>query len=291
MPDSGVPDSGVSFPYFLPLISSEIPSLIDSPSPWHDWYNAAVYQSFIEDFPIYRWLNRQLARTARLRGATRIFDLACGTGATAAACLPEMDRDAELVGLDSSEPMVELARAEISDARCSFQVGDARHLRHHLDGHFDRAICNAAFWQLPEPTKVLAELARVLEPGALFTFSIPSQYLAPETVDAHPFQLAVARHLDASSIPRRPPRGPFTSVDGLAEVLEAGGFRPELIIEARYFGRQQELVDLMHIPAMACSIAEGLPEADCRTVIAKAAAEIDPEEDVTVPWTLVRAVL
>lgn len=263
---------------------------MDLPTTWHDWYNATVYQSYVDEFPIYHWLNRELARASRLDGANRILDLACGTGATALGCLPEMGRDAELVGLDSAWPMVEIARAEVLDPRCRFVVGDARQLSQHLDGTFDRVVCNAAFWQLPDPARVLEELSRVVNPGARLTLSIPSQYLTPEQSTAHPFQIAMARHLGSSAGPPRAVGRSFHSIDALTHLLGRGGFRTEQVAETHYQSRQEELIELMRIPAMTSSIAEGISEADCRIAISRAAAEVDPDQRVTVSWTLVCAV-
>ena len=265
-------------------------SSISPPSPWHDWHNAAVYQSYVEEFPIYGWLNRKLASIARLEEAERILDLACGTGATALGCLPYMDRDAELVGIDSAWPMVEIARAEVGDPRCRFLVGDARELSRHLDGPYDRAVCNAALWQLPELGRVLAELSRVLKPGARLAFSIPTQQVAPESTAAHPFQVALARLLDEAHRDGRPPSALFSSPDALQHLLGSTGFRTELVTEASYAGEQRELVSLMRIPAMTRSLAPGLSEEACRQAVAKAAERVDLEQKVTVSWTFVCAV-
>lgn len=260
-----------------------------STSPWHDWHNAAVYQSYVEEFPIYGWLNRRLAAIADLRGAERILDLACGTGATALGCLPFLRPDGELVGIDSAYPMVELARAEVGDPRCRFLVGDARELSRHLVGRFDRAVCNSAFWQLPETGRVLEQLTRVLKPGARLAFSIPTQQLAPDETAAHPFQVALARRL--GELRDGPPAGgaPFAGRDELERRLAVHGFDLEIVDEATYVAEQRELVDLMRIPAMTAGVAPDLPIEVCRKAVASAAAAVDPEQTVAVPWTFVRA--
>jgi trans-aconitate methyltransferase len=258
-------------------------------SPWHDWLNAAVYQSFVEEFPIYGWLNRELASIAELEDAERVLDLACGTGATALGCLPHMHRDAELVGIDQSRPMVEIARAEVDDRRCRFLVGDVRRLRRHLEGRFDRAVCNAAFWQLPQPGHVLSELAEVLAPGARLAFSVPSEQLAAGDAAVHPFQVALARLLDESRHRGRGPAARFSSIDDLKHLLASRGFDVELVVETPYAGAQRELVHLMQIPAMTSSVAPGLSEETCRRAVSRAAERVDPEQEVIVPWTFVRA--
>ena len=133
---------------------------------WNDWHNAEVYNSYVHEYPIYRELNGRLAELAELAAVRRVLDLACGAGATAQSCLRRMPRDAELVGVDASEAMVALARIHVRDPRARFEVAPAASLAGAVDGRFDRALCNAAYWQLALRDAVLAELAELLAPGA-----------------------------------------------------------------------------------------------------------------------------
>ena len=265
-----------------------------SPSPWLDWQNAAIYQSFVTEYPIYEWLNRRLAAIAPLRSARRVLDLACGTGATARQVTALMDRDAELIGVDIAPPMVEIARAEIQDPRCRFIVADARELRHRLDGYFDAVICNAAFWQLPDSRRVLEQVARVLRPGGQFAFSIPSQQLMPESAGVHPFQVALSRQLYGWQTPNQTMAAhtpPAFSLEMLKGLLEVEGYILQVHQEAVYAGFQEEFVHLMQIPAMASSVAPDLPVSHCHQAIAMALRTIEPLQEVQVPWTFLCAQL
>ncbi len=67
---------------------------------------------------------------------------------------------AAVVAVDSSERMVELARARGVDAR----VGDVQEL-HFGDGEFDCAVAAWMLYHVPEVDRALDELARVLRPG------------------------------------------------------------------------------------------------------------------------------
>jgi 2-polyprenyl-3-methyl-5-hydroxy-6-metoxy-1,4-benzoquinol methylase len=69
------------------------------------------------------------------------------------------------VGIDASEEMIGVARANAHDPRARFAVLAAAEAD-RLDGVFDRVVCNAAFWQFPAAATVLAALARKTEPGA-----------------------------------------------------------------------------------------------------------------------------
>ena len=89
---------------------------------------------------------------------TRFLEVGCGPGELAARVGVELD--AEVVAVDTSPRMVELARGRGVDAR----LGDVQKLAFE-DGVFD---CAAAAWMLyhvPDVPRAIAELARVLKPG------------------------------------------------------------------------------------------------------------------------------
>lgn len=92
------------------------------------------------------------------RRPRRLLDVGCGRGWFGARVQRELDSD--VVAIDQSERMVELARTEGVDAR----VADVQALPFG-DGEFD---CVSAHWMLyhvPDIQLGLSEIARVLEPG------------------------------------------------------------------------------------------------------------------------------
>lgn len=257
--------------------------------PWRGRVNAEVYDRFVRDHQIYRRINHRLAELVGLRDARRVLDLACGTGATALACLRLMDFDADLIGVDASEDMVEVARANILDRRARFLVCPAASVsRARVEG-FDRAVCNAAFWQFPAPRAVLEALSSVLDPGARFVFNVPAERVEGEGRSAHPFQLAIARALEART--GRPfPASPATVYpDRLLEALDETGFEPDERVRYTYEGRQSELIELMSIPAMLAPLAPELSDDARQEAWEEARARTDPEEKVAVEWIYFQA--
>jgi SAM-dependent methyltransferase len=89
---------------------------------------------------------------------SRILEVGCGEGELAERIVRELD--AEVVAVDQSERMVELARARGVDAR----VGDVHTLAFD-DGTFDCAIAAWMLFHAHDVNRALAELARVLRPG------------------------------------------------------------------------------------------------------------------------------
>lgn len=249
--------------------------------PWSDRVNAEEYERFARDRPLYRALNDRLVALARLESARRVLDLACGTGATARAALAALPADGEVVGVDASAAMVEVARAVVADRRARFLVAPAAGVERVVAGPFDRVLSNAAFGQFPDLRPVVAAVARLLAPGGLFVFDLPGERLAGGGGRPHPFQVALARAVGRGERTTAPaPIDERVLVELLAEQgLDVVG-RERFV----YRGRQGELVELMEIPAM---IARAAPEAsleDRAAAVAEARRAIDPAQPVEVPW-------
>ncbi|HYZ76413.1 MAG TPA: class I SAM-dependent methyltransferase [Gaiellaceae bacterium] len=88
----------------------------------------------------------------------RVLEVGCGPGKLSARIRDEIG--AEVVAVDSSPRMVDLARARGVDAR----VGDVQELEFRA-GSFDCAVAAWMLYHVPDVERALAELARVLVPG------------------------------------------------------------------------------------------------------------------------------
>jgi len=102
---------------------------------------------------------REVALAAvREAAPTRVLEVGCGWGEFAARIAEELG--AEVVAIDQSPRMVELARERDVDAR----VGDVQELPFG-DGEFDCAVANWMLYHVPDLDRGLSELARVLRTG------------------------------------------------------------------------------------------------------------------------------
>jgi SAM-dependent methyltransferase len=88
----------------------------------------------------------------------RLLEIGCGTGEFAERVQRELG--AEVVAVDLSPRMVELAGSRGVDAR----VAEAQSLPFE-DGEFDCAVANWVLYHVEQLDTAIAELARVLEPG------------------------------------------------------------------------------------------------------------------------------
>jgi len=125
------------------------------------WSGGDAYEAYMG-----RW-SRRLARVfVRWLAAPpggRWLDVGCGTGALTAAVL-DTAAPAEVTGLDGSAAFVEAARAR--EPRARFEVGDAAALP-WPDARFDAVVSGLVLNFVPDPARVVAELARVAAPGGL----------------------------------------------------------------------------------------------------------------------------
>src|SRR3954447_24940076 len=93
------------------------------------------------------------------------LDVGCGTGALTAAILRRAE-PARVLGVDSSEGFIDSARSHVTDARASFEVGDAQALP-VPDAHVDTVVSGLALNFVPDPARAVAEFVRVSTPGGL----------------------------------------------------------------------------------------------------------------------------
>ena len=106
----------------------------------------------------HRW-RRRAADLARVGPGHRVLDVATGTGDLA---LELRSRGAEVVGMDFSEAMLDLARQKAPDV--SFEAGNALQLGYG-DGEFDAATVGFGARNFADLRQGLSEMTRVVRPG------------------------------------------------------------------------------------------------------------------------------
>jgi ubiquinone/menaquinone biosynthesis C-methylase UbiE/DNA-binding transcriptional ArsR family regulator len=91
-----------------------------------------------------------------------VGDLGCGTGAMTAALAPFVAR---VIAVDNSAAMLSAARRRLTDNKTAeFRRGDLEELP-IADGELDAAVLTLVLPYLPEPSRALTDVARVLKPG------------------------------------------------------------------------------------------------------------------------------
>ncbi|MER7892421.1 methyltransferase domain-containing protein [Micromonospora sp. NPDC094482] len=127
------------------------------------WVDGLAYEAYVGRWSrrvameFLSWLDQPLGR--------RWLDVGCGTGALTSTVLAMAD-PSEVTGVDPSAGFVTRARALIEDGRAEFLIGDARSLP-VSDGSVDVVVSGLMLNFVPEPTRAVAEVARVLAPGGV----------------------------------------------------------------------------------------------------------------------------
>jgi demethylmenaquinone methyltransferase/2-methoxy-6-polyprenyl-1,4-benzoquinol methylase len=138
---------------FRPAEPVEVRAMFDRIARVYDRMNSVMTAGMH-----HRWRERA-ADLARVGPGSRALDVATGTGDLA---IELARRGAEVVGMDFSERMLELARAKAPGLR--FEEGDALELRYG-DGEFDAVTVGFGARNLADLDRGLREMARVARPG------------------------------------------------------------------------------------------------------------------------------
>ncbi len=147
-------------------------SVASPPGPLAAISDGNVVAAYARWAPIYDWSFGVFTRTARVAAVaelntlppSRIVELGVGTGIS----LPLYKRHHRITGVDLSRDMLKRARKRVDEEGLGHVDGlhemDAGDLA-FPDASFDAAMAMFVITVVPDPDKVLAEMARVVRPG------------------------------------------------------------------------------------------------------------------------------
>jgi demethylmenaquinone methyltransferase/2-methoxy-6-polyprenyl-1,4-benzoquinol methylase len=126
----------------------------------------------LQSFGLHRWWKRRVVKLANIQRGQRALDLCCGTGDVAFALARQ---GAEVVGLDFSEPMLEIARqrshrhapaaqGQSAAGNPQFIRGDAEQIP-FPENSFDVVTISYGLRNLADWQRGLGEMWRVTKPG------------------------------------------------------------------------------------------------------------------------------
>ena len=135
---------------------------------WDDYFSRSM-----------TFINHRLVADARLRPGMRVLDIGSGTGYPALLAGEVVGATGQVAGIDLAESMLAVASRK-AKARAMFHVtfrtGDATALPFDASS-FDAVISRFCLMFLPEITKALKDMVRVLKPGGYVAAAVWS---APE---------------------------------------------------------------------------------------------------------------
>jgi 2-polyprenyl-3-methyl-5-hydroxy-6-metoxy-1,4-benzoquinol methylase len=175
---------------------------------------------------------------ARYRWATafcegrRVLDAGCGVGYGAG--LLKQAGAAEVVAVDLSEAVIEVARGEVPEGViCA--VADL-HTLDYPDDSFDLVVCFEVIEHVDEQDRVLDQLARVLRPDGLLLISSPNRgnYVPGNPHHRHeyiPAELRTALEARFGAVRLLPQHAMLASVIGSAQEAPSQDARVERLVE------------------------------------------------------------
>ena len=222
------------------------------------------------------FLNHRLVADARLRTGLRVLDLGSGTGYPALLAAQTIGTGGSVLGIDLAEHMLDAARRKASSLKLSnisFQTGDVTSLPVE-SATFDAVISRFCLMFLPEIPKSVAEIARVLKPGAWLSAAVWS---APEKNAYLTIPLAVIKQFIELSPPDPTTPGIFrlAKPGDLAKMLQDVGLdciaEEEFLAEVHLPSGEEYYESLMDIAAPIQNVFARLSdqqktEARCRII-------------------------
>ena len=156
-----------------------------------------IYQTYLVPL-IFEFYAAGLAERARALQATRVLELAAGTGVVTRALASRLPADVSIMATDLNQAMLDHAIAIGTSRAVEWRQADAMALPFD-DRTFDVVVCQFGVMFFPDRSGAYAEVRRVLKPGGVFLFN------AWDRIDDNDFAACV--HAAAVSVfPADPPR-------------------------------------------------------------------------------------
>jgi SAM-dependent methyltransferase len=157
----------------------------------------------------------------------RVVDLGCGFGDTTQRLGELVGPDGDALGIDVSEPFIELARKEAEEAGAEnlrFAIGDVQVTE--FEGSFDYAFSRMGIMFFANPVQALRNVCKALTPGGRLCAVVWRRKLDNEWVRRA--ELVVDQYLDHPDETDQPTCGPgpfsMADADTVSEQLKIAGF-------------------------------------------------------------------
>ena len=122
---------------------------------------APIYKRAMQaDYKIYKFMYDRISKVIR---DMEVLEIATGPGLLAKHVAPAAKR---MIATDYSDGMIAEAKKGEYPDNLTFEIADAMHLP-YKDNSFDAILIANALHIVPDPEKVLREIARVLRPGGI----------------------------------------------------------------------------------------------------------------------------
>ena len=165
---------------------------------------------------------RDMSGRIAASSASRILEIAAGTGVVTRALATLPNEHLSVVATDLNQAMLDQAAAVGTSRPVEWRRADAMALP-FSDGEFDAVVCQFGVMFFPEKSRAFSEARRVLRPGGVFVFSVWDRIEENDFADTITTALAAAFPEDPPRFLARTPHG-YHDRATIERDLAAGGF-------------------------------------------------------------------
>ena len=135
-----------------------IRNLFDNLSNKYDLMNNII------SFGSHKIIKKSAIKALKIRPNSKVLDLCCGTG-DLGAIIKEIEPTCDVVGVDFSEQMIELARRK--NPNITYWIGNATDLKFEKNS-FDYIVMGFGLRNIPEKNKAIEQIYKTLKVNGLF---------------------------------------------------------------------------------------------------------------------------
>ncbi len=179
-----------------------------------------VYDTYLVPM-IFEFYARDMATRVLNTGATRVLEVAAGTGAVTRDMASILPSEVSITATDLNQAMLDRAM-EVGTVRpVQWQAADVMALPFD-DASFDAVVCQFGAMFFPDRAAAYAEVARVLQPNGTFLFNVWNRI--EENEFANEISLALGSHFpdDPPTFITRVPYGYFNLNELHGDLLRGG---------------------------------------------------------------------
>jgi SAM-dependent methyltransferase len=180
---------------------------------WDDWHDE--FETWFAP------INARLLDDAAVDTGKRVLDLGTGYGEPALSAADRVGEEGEVVGIDISPAMLEVARRRAGGrGNVAFVLGDVETAE--LPGGFDAAISRLGLMFVEDQVATFAAIRSALAPGGILAFAVWGP------AERHLLSQALVPLFGGLDLPQPPPEAPtpfcMSDPTALTDALEAAGF-------------------------------------------------------------------
>lgn len=113
---------------------------------------------------------QKLVSEAKLRRGDLVLDLACGTGAVTRQIVGKIGKSGHVIGVDSSETALAIAKKSVKSKNVDFAILDAENFG--FGQKFDVITCQYALFFFPNASKALANIKNALKKNGKLVLAV-----------------------------------------------------------------------------------------------------------------------